>query len=149
MVVAIIGLLATIVMISSSGVREKRNNARRIEDMRSVHTALISYYYKATPYYYPNDGANSLLKNVTDLATTYIQKIPENPDPVDVDYVYKTTTADCDNSGSGKYCKDFILCADLEPAGVRQKVFCCNKGGCKEGTTTVDNQKCDDLTACP
>lgn len=159
-VVAIIGLLATIVMISLSGVGEKGNNARRIEDLRSIHTALVSYYYKATPYYFPTDaGASPYSLNsssvtastyVKNLATSYIQKIPDDPDPVGLGYVYKaykTGTTTCTDT-SPNYCKNFVLCADLEPANsTAQQVFCCNKDGCNKGNAAAS--KCATLTACP
>ena len=144
-VIAIIGLLATIVMISLSGVGERGNNARRIEDVRSLHTALISYYYNGTPYHFPNASGSMLTS--TELPNSYITEIPEDPDPLDSGYVYGAFQRDgataCTTAGEN--CKQFILCADLEPDS-DNKVFCCDKDGCVENTATG---YCSTLSACP
>jgi len=144
-VIAIIGLLATIVMISLSGVGGKGNNARRIEDIRSLHTALISYYYNETPYHFPN--ASTSMLDSTELPSSYIVEIPEDPDPLENGYVYVAFQRDgasaCTTAGNN--CKQFMLCADLEPDGSNQ-VFCCDKDGCVESTATG---YCSTLSECP
>jgi len=144
-VIAIIGLLATIVMISLSGVGERGNNARRIEDVRSLHTALISYYYNGTPYHFPNASANML--DSSELGSSYITEIPEDPDPLDSGYFYEAFQRDGASACTtvGNNCKQFILCADLEPYG-DDMVFCCDKDGCVENTATG---YCSTLSACP
>ncbi len=144
-VIAIIDLLATIIMISLSGVGEKGNNARRIEDIRSLHTALISYYYNETPYHFPN-AADSMLDS-SELASSYIIEIPEDPDPLDNGYFYEAFQRDGSSActTAGNNCKQFILCADLEPAGDSQ-VFCCDKDGCVDNVATG---YCSTLSECP
>ncbi|TRZ77961.1 type II secretion system protein [bacterium] len=144
-VIAIIGLLATIVMISLSGVGERGNNARRIEDLRSLHTALISYYYHETTYHFPN--ATGAMLVTAELPSSYITEIPEDPDPLDSGYFYEAFQRDETSACTtlGKDCKQFILCADLEPY-LSDKVFCCDKEGCVESVATG---YCNTLSSCP
>ena len=53
-VIAIIGLLATIVMVSLNSARAKARDTRRIADIKQIQTALSLYYDKYG--YYPGSG---------------------------------------------------------------------------------------------
>jgi len=49
-VIAIIGLLSSIVLVNMQGVRAKARDAKRIQDMRQIVTALQLYYSKYERY---------------------------------------------------------------------------------------------------
>lgn len=42
-VIAIIGILATVVLTSLGSARERARDARRIQDMKAIHTAFVQY----------------------------------------------------------------------------------------------------------
>jgi prepilin-type N-terminal cleavage/methylation domain-containing protein len=50
MVVAIIGVLASSILVGLSGTRAKARDSRRITDLKSVQTALELYYGKYNSY---------------------------------------------------------------------------------------------------
>ena len=56
-VIAIIGLLSSIVLVSMQGTRAKARDARRLQEIKQIQTALVLYYdrYEA----YPVGGAGS------------------------------------------------------------------------------------------
>jgi len=146
-VVAIIAVLTVVVVESLSDVKVRSRNAKRMEDLRSVYTALISYYYRATPYYYPVSNTSGLLKNINGLVPVYIQDIPSDPKSVNSEYVYKAVKSNgfaCTNVNPD-YCKQFILCGDLEPNSDNE-IFCCNRDGCNR---KVSAGNCASLSACP
>ena len=82
-VIAIIGLLSTVVLISLQGVRAKARDARRIQDLNHLKTALEAYYNDHNAYPitngawkgHCNDGANW----IPGLDSNYMPNLPENP----------------------------------------------------------------------
>ena len=56
MVIAIIGLLASIVLVSLNSARGKARGVRRVADLRQIQTALEMYY--DTNNSYPNPGGD-------------------------------------------------------------------------------------------
>ncbi len=132
-VISIIGLLATIVLVSLSGIGEKGNNAKRLSDLRGIHTALIASYYKDVPYHFPT-AAEGTAQLVTDNLL--------NTNPVDPDSGNNYTYTPVSRAGATgcllTTCKDFTLCAGLEPynaSGVPTNYFKCDKDGCAESAT--------------
>ena len=87
-VIAIIGILASIVMVSLLGGKQKARDARRISDMKTIQLGLETYY---------NDNLRYPL-NYSTLASTYMSVSPTDPLYVDgsgarVGYMYTTFEA--------------------------------------------------------
>ncbi len=72
-VIAIIGLLATVVMTSLNSARKKGRDARRVEDINQMKTALELYY--DSKGYYPStaSGTNELVN------AEFMSTIPKDP----------------------------------------------------------------------
>jgi len=98
-VVAILGLLASIVLVGMGGARARARDARRISDLRETQNAL-ELYYSATGYY-PNVLAN-LTGGNPDIG---IKKLPKDPSS-NSDYAYVVNG----NNNSTHY----VLGANLE-----------------------------------
>jgi len=58
-VIAIIGVLSSVVLVSLKGVREKSRDARRISDLTQIRTALILYYDAYGNYIESGSGCGS------------------------------------------------------------------------------------------
>lgn len=102
-VVAIIGLLSTVVLTSIGGGRIKARDARRLNDMNEIKKALELYY--ADNYQYPpmSGGAYTSTSNCglrwCDLETAlepYIPVLPRDPlgDQADYRYYYDSDSGD-------------------------------------------------------
>lgn len=85
MVIAIIGILATIVLVSLNNARKKARDARRWSDMTQISKAMVLYYDSANPNSYPNAG---IINNQQSITTNrwnnsglnkYIAKAPVDP----------------------------------------------------------------------
>ena len=104
-VVAIMGLLAALAVISLNSARARARDASRISNIKQVQTALELYFLDN--YKYPADPTHNLIEGLClssggDFATacsgtTYMGKIPENPQPRtdgtcdDTEYTYNAT----------------------------------------------------------
>ena len=109
-VIAILGLLASIVLVGLGGARAKARDARRIADLRGVQNALEVYYATKGEYSGANDWAG--LKNDLIQASIGITQIPN--DPVNNgDYIYKYDT-DADKT-------HYLLSAKLEQDNIALK----------------------------
>lgn len=98
MVVAIIGVLASSILIGLGSARSKARDARRITDLKSTQTALELYYSKYGVYPSRVPGSNetwewSDLTNVLTSSETglKISKVPKDP-LNNTEYVYKYAT---------------------------------------------------------
>lgn len=76
-VVAIIGVLATLVMANLSGVRQKSRDTLRKSDLAQIQAALE--LYRADQATYPPSPLPACGSALTVGTTTYIQKIPCDP----------------------------------------------------------------------
>lgn len=56
-VIAIIGLLSSIVLVSMTGTRAKARDAKRLQEIKQINTALVLYYDRYESY--PVGGAGS------------------------------------------------------------------------------------------
>lgn len=101
-VVAIIGILSSIVLASMSGARSKGRDAKRIADVKQMQLAL-QLYYDGYGYYPTAIGALT-----TD---NYISSIPADPTS-GWSYVYTRLPANCNNTSS--ICVDYVETAQLE-----------------------------------
>ncbi|MEK7612158.1 MAG: type II secretion system protein [Patescibacteria group bacterium] len=88
-VIAIIGILASALLVSLGGARESARDARRIADLKSVQTALELYFNQCGRYPGGNVGAVACSTgNPADwtalgavLVTAGINQLPNDPSP--------------------------------------------------------------------
>ena len=110
-VVAIIGVLATILTVALGNAREEARDARRVTDINAIQKSLELYFMDHEVY---PDGTNLVLgsTNVQCLDSTgwdtaggctspYIGRIPTDPIPGGFDYTYTST--------GSSYQIDFVL----------------------------------------
>lgn len=98
MVVAIIGVLASSILIGLGSARSKARDARRITDLKSTQTALELYYSKYGVYPSKTPGNDEiwsweelseiLTSDETDIKISKIPKDPTNND--EYKYIYAT-----------------------------------------------------------
>lgn len=93
-VIAIIGLLASVVIASLGRARVKGRDTRRVQDMRTIQTAIEMYasdnnHYPITatwasfdaPAYIGTDVTNPNATDLTAALTSYLPKPPTDPTP--------------------------------------------------------------------
>ncbi|MFA5098774.1 MAG: prepilin-type N-terminal cleavage/methylation domain-containing protein [Candidatus Paceibacterota bacterium] len=87
-VVAIIGLLASVVLVGLGSFRSRGRDARRVADLREVQNSLELYYLKNGNYPASNDWAD--LKSVLVNDAIGITNIPNDPlsDSSSATYLY-------------------------------------------------------------
>jgi len=85
-VIAIIGILASIVLATTGTARAKSRDARRLADFKSVQAALELYYSSNSSTYPP---ANTWAALGTALNAGYIKGLPS--DPGSYAYTYQST----------------------------------------------------------
>lgn len=82
MVIAIIGILAAVVLVSLNSARSKSRDARRIADVRQIQTAMELFYNDNTSY--PDDGGvTPTMTDGTPAFNTYLVTWPTAPAPED------------------------------------------------------------------
>jgi len=104
-VIAIIGLLATISIVALNGARQKGRDAKRVGDIRQVQTALELYFNDQNSY--PVVASSLVLGSgnaaklcdtgfvaaATTCTRTYMGIVPANPTPNGSAYTYTSTGA--------------------------------------------------------
>jgi len=108
-VVAIIGLLASVVLVGLGGFRARGRDARRIADLRETQNALELYYTKNNQYPDASDWVD--LKTKLTGAVIGVTTISNDPLSPSKTYEYGVDTSQ-DN-----YLQNYILKATLEDAG--------------------------------
>ncbi len=112
-VVAIIGILSSIVLASLNGARQKGRDAKRIADVKQMQLALELYYDANSSYPSATDFNNGIL--VTDGYIAVMPVDPLNTAPNTYSY-YSGLNADgvtgC--TGAGATCSKYVLGALLE-----------------------------------
>ncbi len=121
-VIAIIGLLATVVMTSLNSARKKGRDARRVEDINQIKTALELYYDSNGSYPSTASGTAALV------SSKFMSTVPTDPqgtaygytaDAAGTDYVLSTTleennhkalSSDVDGTSLGVNCADPVYC---------------------------------------
>ncbi len=78
MVIAIIGILASIVLVSLSGAQKKGRDAKRTADMKNIQLAL-ALYYSDHGMYPQNIYGNGASAPTMGLAPSYISVVPRDP----------------------------------------------------------------------
>ncbi|MBI2075113.1 MAG: prepilin-type N-terminal cleavage/methylation domain-containing protein [Candidatus Harrisonbacteria bacterium] len=105
-VVAIIGLLASIVLVGLGSFRARGRDARRVADLRQTQNALELFYTKSNAY--PNVNSWSALEQALIAATIGVSKISNDPLGAARPYVY----APGPSAGAGP--QSYMLRAQLE-----------------------------------
>ncbi|HVZ75815.1 MAG TPA: prepilin-type N-terminal cleavage/methylation domain-containing protein [Candidatus Paceibacterota bacterium] len=85
-VIAIIGILSSIVLVSLGGAKSKGRDAKRISDIKNIQIALAEYY---------NDN-NKYPTTLSSLAPSYMSVVPQ--DPNNTAYIYRAYDT---SAGSG------------------------------------------------
>ncbi len=88
MVIAIIGILATVSIIALNNARAKSRDAKRVADIRNIQTALALYYNDKKEYPITLTVGQPLYSTSLDgsgnvVTSTYISNIPSAPTPAD------------------------------------------------------------------
>ena len=124
-VVAIIGILASVVVVGLGPAQKKGRDSRRVSDLRSVQNALELYYGKNGQYPIVGVGSWDEFATVLTGAGIGTNQIPNDP-TTSRDYIYKV-----DDSGT-----TYVLGAQLEDAGgsIMNSSF---TGALPSGGTTV------------
>jgi general secretion pathway protein G len=95
-VVAIIGVLATLLMANFVGVRQRARDAQRKSDVRQIQSALELYRSDNSTYptvgagngNFPTSCGTGVSLESTDGKTTYMKIIPCDPSGTSVSYAY-------------------------------------------------------------
>jgi len=99
-VIAIIGVLSTLLMANFIGVRQRARDAQRKSDIRQLQSALE--IYRSDNGGYPLTASvacpNSLTATVNGSAVTYMTKVPCDPTNTSP-FVYKYTVSGVGNTG--------------------------------------------------
>ncbi len=103
-VVAIIGILASVVLVGLGPVQRQGRDARRISDLRQVQTGLELFFNKNG--YYPNAASWTDVTNAL-VSSGLVSNVPKDPRPAQ-SYEYGT------NGTNGN---SYVLKATLEDAG--------------------------------
>jgi|GEM_PF-1333643 len=80
-VIAIIGVIAGISMVSYSTIRQKGRDTKRIKDIEQIQTALKLYFYNESSYPQTLNFGHSLIGSSS--PTNYMGIIPQAPTPAD------------------------------------------------------------------
>jgi prepilin-type N-terminal cleavage/methylation domain-containing protein len=126
-VIAIIGILSTIVIGSLSDARSKGRDARRISDLKNIEVALKIYY--ADNQEYP-DHSQFWTVTTGSLVPTYLPALPRDPLSPAREYKYAAL-------GTGSTCFSFHLGAVLETAHreLNSDADLVSSGACAGGAT--------------
>lgn len=115
--VAIIGILVSITIIATTGVRMKARDTKRISDANAIVNALQAYYDSNKTYPTTLIPGDPIASN----GLTFLNKVPSNPLPrtdgdcSGTDYTYLKTSAGykltfCIGADNGDYPKGIVIC---------------------------------------
>jgi len=115
--VAIIGILASITVIATTGIRMKSRDTKRISDANAIVNALQAYYDSNKTYPAVLIPGQPIASN----GLTFLKEVPSNPVPrtdggcSGTDYTYLKTSAGykltfCIGANNGDYPKGIVIC---------------------------------------
>ena len=117
-VISVIGLLASIVLVSMGSVRKKARDARRQADIRQIGTAMEFYYSdNSDKYLLTTAGANTV--TAIGPSGTYLPVVPK--DPTDVSPQQYTWAANSANQQ--------LYCVYVKLENVADTYFCSSERG--------------------
>ncbi|MBI2411536.1 MAG: type II secretion system protein [Candidatus Kerfeldbacteria bacterium] len=94
-VIAIIGLLATLAIVSLTSAQQRARDTKRVSDMRSLQTAFELYYNDKAIYPVLSDGTDTWVELQTKMKTYVNDILPLDPNDSNGDaYVYLTNNTD-------------------------------------------------------
>lgn len=109
-VIAIIGILSSIVLASMSGARSKGRDTKRISDVKQLQLALQLYYDGNNSVYPPKATDGTVSAALAPLVTTgYLSTLPTDPSGGTAAYGYSGLPANCTTA-----CGDYVLGAKME-----------------------------------
>ena len=134
-VVAIIGILATVVVISYSGAQMKARDAKRISDLNTINSAIQIWYTSSGASNYLDGNCNNQYYTASDpglnsiLVPTYLPAIPADPNALgyyNTDYTYFTpnhnnTAGSCVPANLKYTSTYYYLLANLEDSTNKNK----------------------------
>ena len=119
--IAIIGILASIIVVNISGARKQARDAKRQSELKAIQTALEQY---------ANQNAGVYPDDVAALVPTFLASVPADPTPgQSYEYHLGTCTDAADTAR-------FIIAAKLE-VKPKTAVACPNASNCSDGSCFV------------
>lgn len=109
-VIAIIGILASIIMVSLSSAKSKSRDSRRQADLKSIQLALSLYYNDNGMYPMNMYGTGSTVPTNKGLSPTYLPTVPTDP-------FVSVTPAACASSPTTNGCYNYVAMG-LGAAGI-------------------------------
>ena len=141
-VIAIIGILSAIVMLSVSSSQKKGRDGRRISDINQIRLAL-SLYYDANNSYPSGNGTTAGTLGVLQTGN-FIANLPNDPMSGGTNnYGYRATPSGC----SGSSCSGYILLADLEATNAILTTSYSPAAGSTFSINGANNQDCNGSNA--
>ena len=121
-VISIIGLLATLSVISFNSARIKSRDTKRLADVKRVQIALESYYNNVGAY--PETLGVTLNNNTG----TYVALVSENPR---ITYLYPIPTPPTPNDGNCSVEDNAYIYTPLDLKQSYELSYCLGSGGLK------------------
>ncbi len=126
-VIAIIGILASIIIVSTNGVRSKARDSKRVFDTQQITTALEAYYDKNKAY----PTFITFGQVLDDGSRTYLSEVPNNPEPrVDGDCLDKNFHYEVDNNNDTYR---LTFCLGEDSGRLEKGINVCTNGNCVPG----------------
>ena len=126
-VIVVIGILATLVIVTFTGIQQKARNSQRQTDINALDSHIEAYYAESGNY--PTlANLNDSTWRGTNMKGLDPEALKDPKATVDTiaagagsatQYGYAVTPAGCDNSTT--MCDAFVLTATLEPSGTYTK----------------------------
>lgn len=122
--IGIIGILATVTVVSVGSARAKARDSKRVSDIKQIQSALELYNGDAG--FYPKEAGDMGSDNfavicdvgfrtvakVNECASVYLNPVPKNPTPGGVAYTYTPLPAACNNVAT--YCNSYSIQLKVE-----------------------------------
>lgn len=155
-VIAIIGVLAGIVVVSLGSAKASSRDAKRIADIKVIQSALSLYYNDNSKYPSYTSAATQLTTLTSALKPNYLGGIPQDPTGVSYKYVGYTSNAsgNCTVSPPVRYHLAAVLetndsnnknlneDADYTNNSATTGLYVCSTNGLSQGTDITPKGDC-------